>query len=96
MKNQAFAYLRISSKGQKGGNGFDRQLLEIEKYAKSHNVGIVEVFKEDVSGTKDETSRPQFQEMVADLLKNGIRTIVLERLDRLAREYRIQESLLTL
>ena len=94
MKKTAVAYLRVSSKNQKDGSGFDRQLAEIEKYAKSQNVEIVEVFKEDVSGTKDETSRPQFQEMVSDLLKNGIRTIIVERLDRLAREYTIQESLI--
>ena len=32
--------------------------------------------------------------MVAEILKNDVNTIIVERLDRLAREYRIQETLL--
>jgi len=32
--------------------------------------------------------------MVSEILKNGVKTIIIEGLDRLAREYRIQESLL--
>ena len=93
-KTKAVAYLRVSSKSQKEGDGFDRQLAEVEAYAKKHKVEIVQIFKEDVSGTTSETDRPQFQEMVSDLLRNGVRTVIVERLDRLAREYRIQESLL--
>ncbi|MEN6438546.1 MAG: recombinase family protein, partial [Syntrophobacter sp.] len=38
--------------------------------------------------------RPAFQEMVAEILKDGVRTIIIEGMDRLAREYRIQETLL--
>ena len=56
---------------------------------------VVQFFQEEgVSGTTDELDRPAFQEMVAAILKDGVRTIIVERLDRLAREYRIQESLL--
>jgi len=94
MKNQAVAYLRVSSKGQTEGDGFDRQQAEIEKYAAKHHVEIVRTFKEDVSGITSETDRPEFQEMISEILKNGVRTIIIERLDRLAREYRIQETLL--
>ncbi len=32
--------------------------------------------------------------MITDILSNGVNTIIVERLDRLAREYRIQEQLL--
>jgi DNA invertase Pin-like site-specific DNA recombinase len=32
--------------------------------------------------------------MVTSILKNGVRTVIIEGLDRLAREYRIQETLL--
>jgi len=32
--------------------------------------------------------------MVSEILKNGVKTIIIEGLDRLAIEYRIQESLL--
>ena len=55
----------------------------------------MEVYREEgVSGTTDETDRPAFQEMVSAILKNGVRTVIVEGLDRLAREYRIQETLL--
>jgi site-specific DNA recombinase len=52
------------------------------------------VYKEQVSGTKGEADRPVFMEMIADILSNGVRTIVVKGLDKLAREYRIQEQLL--
>ncbi len=91
---KAFAYLRVSGKHQIAGSGFDRQLKTIEKFCKTSRYGIAEVFREQVSGTKDETYRPVFNEMVKEILSNSINTIVVESLDRLAREYRIQETLL--
>ena len=38
--------------------------------------------------------RPAFKEMISEILRNGANTIIIESLDRLAREYRIQEQLL--
>jgi DNA invertase Pin-like site-specific DNA recombinase len=91
---KAFAYLRVSSKNQLNGDGFDRQLSAIQDYAKRHGHKIVQVFEEEgVSGSTDETARPAFQSMIAEILRDGTRTIILERLDRLARQYRIQEHL---
>jgi site-specific DNA recombinase len=94
---KAYAYLRVSSQGQAENDkdGFTRQLETIEDYCKRNGVVIAQVFKEEgISGTKDETERPSFQEMVSIILSNGVRTVIVEGLDRLAREYRIQESLL--
>ena len=47
-----------------------------------------------ISGTKDELDRPTFQDMITDVLSNGVKTIVVESLDRLARELMIQEQIL--
>jgi hypothetical protein len=47
-----------------------------------------------VSGTKGEEDRPAFQEMLTAILSNGVRAVIVERLDRLAREYVVQEQLL--
>lgn len=95
MGKKAFAYLRVSGKGQLKGDGFDRQETEIRGYAIKNGFEIVTVFKEKaVSGIKGEADRPAFQKMVAEILKNGVRTVIIEGLDRLAREYRIQETLL--
>ncbi|MCB2189821.1 MAG: recombinase family protein [Deltaproteobacteria bacterium] len=93
--SQAFAYLRVSTVGQVQGHGFDRQLDTIQAYAREAGVEIVHVFKEEgISGTTDETQRPAFQELMAAVLGNGVRTIIVESMDRLARELRIQEALL--
>lgn len=91
---KVFAYLRVSGKGQIVGNGFDRQLDTIQNYCDKAGYVIDQVFREQISGTKDETNRPQFKTMVSAIIKDGVDTIVVESLDRLAREYRIQEQLL--
>jgi hypothetical protein len=38
---KAFAYLRVSSKGQVGGDGFTRQLAAIRQYATAHDIKIL-------------------------------------------------------
>ena len=93
--SQAFAYLRVSTVGQVQGHGFERQLETIQAYAREAGIEIVQVFKEEgISGTADETERPAFQELMTAVLGNGIRIIIVESMDRLARELRIQESLM--
>lgn len=92
---KAFAYLRVSSQGQIDGDGFRRQEDEIRRFAESSDIKIVDVYREEgVSGTTEETDRPAFQEMITAVLKNGVKTIIVEDLTRLARQYAIQESLL--
>ena len=91
---KVFAYVRVSGRGQVTGHGFDRQVESIERFCKGRSYEIERIFKEQVSGTKDETERPQFSEMVTEILRNGVDTVIVESLDRLAREYRVQEQLL--
>ena len=92
---KAYGYLRVSGQSQLEGNGLDRQLEGIQSFTKAKGYEIIKVFKEEaVSGTMDEHHRPAFKEMIAEILRNGIDTIIIESLDRLAREYRIQEQLL--
>lgn len=91
---KAYGYLRVSSAKQTEGDGFARQKSEIERFAEKAGIEISAFYKEDISGTVSEIDRPAFQEMISAILKNGVRTVIIEGLDRLAREYRIQESLL--
>jgi len=91
---RVYAYLRVSGKGQVVGHGFERQLETIKKYCDQAGYEIDQVFKEQVSGTKDETDRPEFSAMITTILRDGVDTIIVESMDRLAREYRIQEQLL--
>jgi DNA invertase Pin-like site-specific DNA recombinase len=91
---KAYGYLRVSGQGQVEGQGFGRQLEAIQGYAEGQGYEIVEVYREEgVSGTQGE-ERPAFQEMISEILRNGVRVVIVESLDRLAREYRIQEHLL--
>ena len=66
----------------------------ITRYAKTHDIKIVEVFKDGgVSGTRDVADRPEFTKMLAALHANGVKLILIERLDRLARDLYVQESI---
>ncbi len=92
---KAFAYLRVSGKGQIEGDGFTRQLEAIERYAAGHDIKIARVFREEgVSGTVDSMDRPAWGEMMAVLHSNGVRTVVIEKLDRLARDLMVQETII--
>lgn len=87
---KAFGYLRVSGMAQVDGDGFERQRLAIEKYAQANGYEVVRWFEEKgVSGKAEWDDRPAWVEMIAAL--NGTRTIIVERLDRLARELFIQE-----
>lgn len=90
---KAFAYLRVSGKGQTEGDGFTRQRAAIKGYATANDLKIVREFREEgVSGSVDHMNRPAWQELMATLHSNGVRTIVIERLDRLARDLMVQET----
>ena len=92
---KAYLYLRVSSLSQVDGFGFDRQEEVCLAYAKKAGYKIAGVFQEaGISGIADETQRPAFQEMMTDILSNGVKTVIVESMDRLARELRIQETLL--
>lgn len=92
---EAVAYCRVSSKGQeKDGTGLDRQSEVITKFAKNNDYGVINIYKEAMTGTDAE--RPEFLQMLADLLSNGCRTIIIERLDRLARDLTVQMQLVGL
>jgi DNA invertase Pin-like site-specific DNA recombinase len=92
---KAFAYLRVSGQGQIDGDGFPRQEKAIRDYAKANGYEIVEVFKEKgVSGTL--IDRPTLAELMVSLEQNGhgIETVIIERVDRLARDLMVQETIL--
>ncbi len=90
---KAFAYLRVSGKGQVKGDGFPRQLQAIKGYASAHDLKIVQVFREEgVAGTRESMDRPAWAAMITALHGNGIKTIVIEKLDRLARDLMVQEA----
>jgi DNA invertase Pin-like site-specific DNA recombinase len=93
--SKAFAYLRVSDVSQIKGDGFPRQEKAIRDYAKENKIEIIEIFKEEgVSGTKEQ--RPALAKMMVSLEKNGhgVKTVIIEKLDRLARDYMVQEFII--
>ena len=48
-----------------------------------------------MSGAIETTDRAAFAEMVATLHSNGVRTVIVGKLDRLARDLMVQESALS-
>src|SRR6185437_1573118 len=92
---RAYAYLRVSGKGQLDGDGFTRQRAAIQSYAKGNGIRVVKWFEEQgVSGTKDLENRPALQDMLIALHGDGVRLVLIEKLDRLARDLMVQETIL--
>lgn len=91
---KAHAYLRVSGKGQIEGDGFTRQLKAIKEYAVARDIRIVNVYREEgVSGTKESADRPAWSELMTALHSNGVKVVIVERLDRLARDLMVQETI---
>ena len=92
---KAFGYLRVSSTGQVKGDGFTRQHLALQTYCAAHNTVLVRVFKEEgVSGSTENMDRPAWQELMLALHGNGVKTVIVEKLDRLARDLMVQETVI--
>lgn len=90
----AYAYLRVSGTDQVEGDGFERQELFIRKCAALHGYEITHVFREQITGTADSMDRPQWVAMIAQMQLSNVTTIIVEKLDRLARQMGIQEYIL--
>ncbi len=90
---QAFSYCRTSSMTNVEGDTFVRQMAAMKRYAASHGIEIVRGFEErGVPGKTEWEERPAWVEMIESL--NGVRTIMIERLDRLARDLMVQEHII--
>jgi DNA invertase Pin-like site-specific DNA recombinase len=94
-----FGYIRVSGKGQVDGDGPERQQDSIKQFCAKHILGPEPqmFFEAGVSGTVEAMDRPKFAEMISaiEALPEGSkRCIVVERLDRLARDLMISEFLL--
>ena len=92
MTTKAFGYLRVSGKGQLKGDGLTRQHLAIMGYAKAHDINVVKMYREEgITGTMEASARPAWAETLVALHSNGVKIIIVERLDRLARDLMAQE-----
>lgn len=88
-------YLRVSGASQIDGDGFPRQRAAIDAYCVAHDMELVDVFEErGVSGTMDLDQRPALQSLYIRLEETGITHIIVEKLDRVARDLLVQETIM--
>ncbi len=89
----AVSYCRCSM-DREGSYGLDAQRSNIAKFAELNDYAILRCFAEEgVSGA--ESNREQWSSLVVFLEQNpDIQTVIILRLDRLARDLMLQESML--
>lgn len=93
---KAFAYLRVSGKSQIDGDGFPRQLAAVMAYAGAHGIEVARVFEEEgVRGATELENRPALLSMLEALAENGTKLVLIEKLDRLARDLMVQETIIS-
>lgn len=95
MGTKAVAYLRVSGVGQVEGDGFKRQLDVIRRHAQAQGIELVGDYRDEgVSGSKESIDRPGLYDMLVRLKSNGVRCVLVERADRLARDLVVGEVIL--
>ena len=92
---QAVGYLRVSTKSQVEGDGLLRQREAIKRWAKANRFEVIAWYEEEgVSGSLE--LRPALGKMLVALAESleEVELVLVEGLDRLARELMVQESIL--
>lgn len=93
--SKAYSYLRVSGAGQIEGDGFDRQTEAINKYAAKAGLTLEQAFREEgVSGAKELVNRPALQDLLLAIDSGEVRIVLIEALNRLARDLMVQETIL--
>jgi len=91
------SYVRVSGSGQLDGDGPNRQRDLIKRFCTTNRIAFaMEFFERGVSGTVEGVARPAFAELLefVDSPSKKISAIVVERMDRLARDLMVSEFLL--
>jgi DNA invertase Pin-like site-specific DNA recombinase len=93
--DEAFAYLRVSGLGQIDRDGFARQRESIDAYASREDVEVVAEFREEgVSGRTELDGREAMATMFKRVDEQGVKLVLVERADRIARDLMVSEVLL--
>lgn len=95
MMVKAVSYLRVSGKGQIDGDGFDRQTDVVVGFAASNGLTIVDTFRDEgVSGTNELADRPGLAVLLDRVESNGVKVVLVEKSQRLARDLMVAEMIL--
>lgn len=93
-KIKAVAYCRVSTDNQKDEGTIGLQVDAIKDYCKTNNIDLIETFSDEgVSGGLED--RPALADLFDYIEQtDGIKAVVIYKLDRLARDLIIQENLI--
>lgn len=91
---RALAYVRVSTEEQVQGNGLAVQEQAIRRYCKSNRLRLVDIASDEgVSGSSGLDQRIGLASVLARLEAGEAACLVVYRLDRLARDFVLQELL---
>lgn len=80
---QAVIYARVSSVGDRQST--DRQVLDLQEYAKSAKLDLVQTFEEHISGAKKNQERPVLTQAIDYCKENGVDMLLCSELSRVGR-----------
>ena len=80
---QAVIYARVSSIGDRQST--DRQVLDLQEYAKSAKLDLVQTFEEHISGAKKNQERPVLTQAIDYCKENGVDMLLCSELSRVGR-----------
>lgn len=87
---RAIIYARVSSVGDRQST--DRQIVDLNNYAKANGIEVVKVFSEHISGATRNVDRPVLLAAIDYAKSNAIDIVLLSELSRLGRSvYELQE-----
>lgn len=92
---RAIGYLRVSTEAQTEGYGLDIQRDDVVALAGAEQLDLVEVFADEgISGKEDLTGRAGLARALDHLADHPGTVLIIPKLDRLARDLMVQESIL--
>ena len=91
----AVSYLRVSGDSQIAGDGFPRQREIIQKYAATNSIQILEEFRDEgVTGKMELEGRAGLSACVAYVREHGVKLVLVESSDRVARDMIVAEVII--
>lgn len=95
---KVFVYLRVSTKEQLDGGGFERQLDTAKTMCVANGWTVARIFRDQQSGGNEFEHRAGLQEILSlagECNALGIDTVVVENASRIARDLMVQEIFLS-
>jgi DNA invertase Pin-like site-specific DNA recombinase len=94
-RKKVIGYVRVSTQEQVGGFGLDVQRKAIKDYCAANGLRVVETLADEgQSGTNGLDARVGLAEALAIVERREVSGIVVARMDRLARDLLLQETLM--